>query len=230
MKKILISPDFLYQISLYLLLPNLATTKFLILKQAKKLVMRMNTRKLAPGKRNIAGARDRSTFHRNARYLTSSSRRWPKFWISMSAGCSARFEISKEKITCYSSEPAETISGSLFLSEGNLRWKIFMFHRKSSSNYRNRYRISFGIRWTITTVFAANGRSVCVSSRESRLQSLSCPFSLNSRCLRIVIRRQGGRVVMMPAEEEAEFEQDINWLALTLWLAPIRKTHCQRGL
>ena len=27
---------------------------------------------------------------------------------------------------------------------------------------------------------------------------------------RIVIRRQGERVVMMPAEEEAEFEQDIN--------------------
>lgn len=133
MKKILISPDFLYQISLYLLLPNLATTKFLILKQAKKLVMRMNTRKLAPGKRNIAGARDRSTFHRNARYLTSSSRRWPKFWISMSAGCSARFEISKEKITCYSSEPAETISGSLFLSEGNLRWKMFMFRKNRAA-------------------------------------------------------------------------------------------------
>ena len=57
MKKILISPDFLYQISLYLLLPNLATTKFLILKQAKKLVMRMSTRKVVPGKRNIVGAR-----------------------------------------------------------------------------------------------------------------------------------------------------------------------------
>ena len=56
MKKILISPDFLYQISSYLLLSNLAMTKFLILKQAKKLVMRMSTRKLAPGNRNIAGA------------------------------------------------------------------------------------------------------------------------------------------------------------------------------
>jgi hypothetical protein len=51
------NPDFLYQISLYLLLPNLATTKFLILKQAKKLVMRMSTRKLAPSNRNIASAR-----------------------------------------------------------------------------------------------------------------------------------------------------------------------------
>lgn len=57
MKKTLISPDFLYQISLYLLLPNLATTKFLILKQAKKLVMRMSTRKLAPGNRNIVDSR-----------------------------------------------------------------------------------------------------------------------------------------------------------------------------
>lgn len=57
MKKILISPDFLYQISLYLLLPNLATTKFLILKQAKKLVMRMSTRKVASGSRNIVDSR-----------------------------------------------------------------------------------------------------------------------------------------------------------------------------
>ena len=57
MKKTLISPDFLYQISLYLLLPNLATTKFLILKQAKKLVMRMSTRTLAPGNRNIVDSR-----------------------------------------------------------------------------------------------------------------------------------------------------------------------------
>ena len=57
MKKILISPDFLYQFSLYLLLPNLATTKFLILKQAKKLVMRMSTRTLAPGNRNIVDSR-----------------------------------------------------------------------------------------------------------------------------------------------------------------------------
>ena len=31
----------------------MATTKFLILKQAKKLVMRMSTRKVAPGNRNI---------------------------------------------------------------------------------------------------------------------------------------------------------------------------------
>ena len=57
MKKILISPDFLYQISLYLLLPNLATTKFLILKQAKKLVMSMSTRKLVLGNRNIVDSR-----------------------------------------------------------------------------------------------------------------------------------------------------------------------------
>ena len=57
MKKILISPDFLYQISSYLLLSNLAMTKFLILKQAKKLVMRMSTRKLILGKRNIVDSR-----------------------------------------------------------------------------------------------------------------------------------------------------------------------------
>lgn len=62
----------------------------------------------------------------------------------------------------------------------------------------------------LTPIYAANGKNVCVSSRESRLQSLSCPFLLNSRCLRIVIRHQGERVVMMLAEEEAEFEQDIN--------------------
>ena len=61
-----------------------------------------------------------------------------------------------------------------------------------------------------TTVFAANGRSVCVSSRESRLQSLSCPSSLNSRCLRIVIRRQGERVVMMLAEEEEDDTEPID--------------------
>ena len=35
----------------------MATTKFLMLKQAKKLVMRMSTRKLAPGNCNIVGAR-----------------------------------------------------------------------------------------------------------------------------------------------------------------------------
>ena len=57
MKKILISPDFLYQISSYLLLSNLAMTKFLILKQAKKLVMRMSTRKLILCKRNIVDSR-----------------------------------------------------------------------------------------------------------------------------------------------------------------------------
>ena len=61
-----------------------------------------------------------------------------------------------------------------------------------------------------TTVFAANGSNACVSSRMSHLRNLSCPFSLNSQCLRIVIRRQGERVVMMLAEEEEEFEQDSN--------------------
>lgn len=61
-----------------------------------------------------------------------------------------------------------------------------------------------------TAVFAANGRSVCVSSRESRLQNLSCPFSLNSRCLRIVIRRQGERVVMMLAEEDEDDTEPID--------------------
>ena len=217
MKKILISPDFLYQISLYLLLPNLATTKFLILKQAKKLVMRMSTRKLAPGKRNIVGARvteARSTetpgiWHRVQGAVRNSEYRCP---------LAARPDLKspKRKNTYYSSEHAETISGSLFFSECNLRWKMFMFRRKSISNYRNGYHISSGIYWVTTAVFATNGRSACVSSRMSHLRNFSCPFSLNSRCLRIVIRRQGERVVMMLAEEEAEFEQDSNWLALTL--------------
>lgn len=84
-------------------------TKFLILKQAKKLVMRMSTRKLILGKRNIVDSRvtearsaagmlqkdllarfqiagveisplpSRFLKDRNARYLTSSSRCWPKF-------------------------------------------------------------------------------------------------------------------------------------------------------
>lgn len=35
----------------------MATTKFLILKQAKKSVMRMSIRKLAPGNRNIVDSR-----------------------------------------------------------------------------------------------------------------------------------------------------------------------------
>ena len=61
-----------------------------------------------------------------------------------------------------------------------------------------------------TTIFAANGRSVCVSSRMSHLRNLSCPFSLNSRCLRIVIRRQGERVVMMLAEEEEDDTEPID--------------------
>ncbi|MFQ9126983.1 MAG: hypothetical protein ACLR4Z_09640 [Butyricicoccaceae bacterium] len=54
MKKILISYIKFHYICL---LPNLATTKFLILKQAKKLVMRMSTRKPAPGNRNIVDSR-----------------------------------------------------------------------------------------------------------------------------------------------------------------------------
>ena len=61
-----------------------------------------------------------------------------------------------------------------------------------------------------TTVFAANGRSAFVSSRMSQLRNLSCPFSLNSRCLRIVIRRQGERIVMMLAEEDEDDTEPID--------------------
>ena len=42
------------------------------------------------------------------------------------------------------------------------------------------------------------------------LSDYGCFRDERQKCLRIVIRRQGERVVMMLAEEEAEFEQDIN--------------------
>ena len=42
------------------------------------------------------------------------------------------------------------------------------------------------------------------------LSDYGCFRDERQKGLRIVIRRQGERVVMMLAEEEAEFEQDIN--------------------
>ena len=58
--------------------------------------------------------------------------------------------------------------------------------------------------------FRGERQKPCVSSRMRHLRNFSCPFSLNSRCLRIVIRRQGERVVMMLAEEEEDDTEPID--------------------
>lgn len=82
----------------------------------------MSTRKVASGNRNIVDSRvteARSTETSGIGHRTQGAVRNSEYRCPLAAR--PDLKSPKEKNTYYSSEPAETISGSLFFSEGNLR-------------------------------------------------------------------------------------------------------------
>lgn len=217
MKKILISPDFLYQISLYLLLPNLATTKFLILKQAKKLVMRMSTRKLAPGNRNIVGARvteARSTgtpgiWHRTQGAGRNSECRCP---------LAARPDLKspKRKIHIIAVNPLKLSAGPCFSQKVIWDEKCLCFEKIERQLPE---RVPYQLWYILNNYTCFHGeQQQCLRIIQRKLPSELVMSFLAEQPVsaRIVIRRQGERVVIMLAEEKAELEWDSNWLAITL--------------